>query len=350
MTQITDVVKEHDSYDLFIGAMGYEERTSTAASYLVKRGVHTSGAILLEFDMYFEATEFQREVYNKALVKLTRRQPYRLLNAPLRTPHQGFAEQLGHLIQLYAGNHKPRILFDCTSCPSIIHSECLYVLLRLKCDLTILYTEADTYYPTKEEWEEGNHQSGTHRVRGPFAGVEYVAKPSLLQGDDVAKHPLLLVLFPTFNTERTDGVLAELDPATRIWLFGIPHDSINNGYRVEMAKSFSANIMCPGDEWSTLSTFNYKETLLILGSIYADYRYSHRMAVMPHGSKMQTFGSNLFAIVHDLSMVFAMPRSYNPSRYSKGHIAVWAIHIGDTEELTREMRANRVTGRIMNRK
>jgi hypothetical protein len=205
--------------------------------------------------------------------------------------------------------------------------------------LTVLYSEAEDYFPTRNEWESGKLKPyNLNRVRGPFEGVRFVAKPPILQADDTGERPILIVLFPTFNTERTDGVLAEIDPASRIWMFGEPHDLSKNSYRIEMAKSFAAPIICPGDIWSTLSTFDYSKTLSALSAIYAEHRFSHRIVIMPHGSKMQIIGVNLFATAHQVSMVFAMPKTYSPNRYSRGCLQIWAIPIGETQNLIKKLR------------
>jgi len=80
-----------------------------------------------------------------------------------------------------------------------------------------------------------------------------------------------------------------------------------------------------------------------LAGIYARHRPDYRFVVMPHGSKMQTLGVNLFAAAHQLSMVFAVPQNYNPKRYSEGCVQVWAIPFGDTSELMRKLKSGRVT-------
>jgi hypothetical protein len=218
------------------------------------------------------------------------------------------------------------------------------VLLGYPCELTVLYTEAANYFPKRQDWESGKRKPYDKWVQGPFAGVRYVEKPPILQADDIGEHPVLLVLFPTFNTERTDGVLAELDPADRIWFFGEPHDLAKNAYRIEMVKSYAASIMCPGDKWSELTTFDYRKALLALGGIYAERHFDYRIVIMPHGSKMQTLGVSLFRIAHEASMVFAMPKEYNPEKYSTGCIRVWAICFGKTQSLLDKLRRGRAIG------
>ena len=183
------------------------------------------------------------------------------------------------------------------------------------------------------------------RVEGPFEGVRYVAKPPLLQADDIGESPVLLALFPTFNTERTDGVLAKLDPAERIWFFGQPHDLAKNSFRIDMEKYYAAPIMCSGDKWSTLNTFDYRKTLIALGGLYSKYHFDYRIVIMPHGSKMQTLGVNLFAAAHETSRVFATPQKYDPEKYSEGCIQVWGIELGQTQTCIQKLRSVRSFGK-----
>lgn len=342
LSPLDEVIDESSRFDLYIGAMGFEERTTEAAAALIRRGVRVQNAVLMEFDMHYEANEKRREKYEEIIMQLTSGKAHRPLNAPVSSQDPNFPQHLKDLLKTLAKSERSKILFDCTSCPSVILSETLRVLLDYGCDLTVLYSESAEYFPTQSEWESGEIKPHGKRVQGPFAGVRFVAKPPLLQADDIGELPILLILFPTFDTERTDGILADLDPATRIWLFGEPHDPSKNFYRIEMAQSFAAPIVYPGDPWSLLSTFDYKETLLALAGIYAEHRLKYRLVVMPHGSKMQALSVNLFAAVHQVSMVFAMPKTYDPNRYSKGCKQVWGIPLGETQSLIEKLRAGRV--------
>jgi serine/threonine protein kinase len=343
LTPLDEVVEESSEYDLFIAAMGFEERTTEAAEVLVRKGVRVRSAVLLEFDRFYQATERRRKKYENLVMQLTFGRPHRPLNSPVATPDPIFSERLKGLLDSLDHGRPLRVLFDVTSCPSLILSGILGVLLRYDCNLTVLYSEAADYFPTLDEWELGKVRRGEMMgISGPFEGVRFVAKPPMLQSDDIGELPVCLTLFPTFNTERTLGVLAEVEPAKRIWIFGEPHDLKKNKYRTEMAKSFAAPIVCEGDPWAVLTTFDYRQSLLALGGIYAKHRLTHRLVVMPHGSKMQTLGASLFAVAHQASLIFAMPKSYDPERYSKGCIQVWGLPLGNTGELVEELKTGRV--------
>lgn len=344
LTPVDKVIDKSSHFDLFIGALGFEERTTGAVASLVDRDVRIEKSVLMEYDMYYQANEKRREKYEEYINYLTRGRTYRPLNAPVANPDPIFSEKMKSLLQALVNTAHPKILFDCTSCTSSILSKTLAVLLNYPCELTVLYSEAADYSPTREDWESRERKPYDKWVQGPFVGVRYVEKPPILQADDVGEQPVLLILFPTFNTERTNRVSAELDPTERIWFFGEPHDLTKNAYRIEMEKSYAAPIMCPGDKWSLLTTFDYRKTLLSLGGIYAERHFDYRIVIMPHGSKMQTLGANLFRVVHETSMVHAMPMEYNPDKYSTGCIRVWAIPMGETESLVNKLRSARVIG------
>jgi len=344
LAPLDEVVAENSRFDLYLGAMGFEERTAEAAVSLARRGIRLEKAFLFEFDMYHAATRKRREAYERATEQLTSGKPYRPINAPVSVPDPIFSERFGEILDVSTTSRPTRILFDITSCPSLVLSQALTLLLNSNCDITILYSEAGEYYPTKEEWESGKVKPFGALVQGPFSGVRFVTKPPILQGDDLGELPVLLVLFPTFSTERTAGVLADLEPAERIWLFGEPHDLTRHSFRLDMAKSFAAPNIHPGDKWSPVTTFDYRRALHALASIYEENRFRYRTVIMPHGSKMQTLGANLFSAVHQVSEVFATPKTYNPDRYSKGCLQVWGVHLGEAQSLVNNLRVARTIG------
>lgn len=341
---LEDSIQMGDSYDIFLGAMGFEERTTSALGILVNKRIKVEKALVLEFDLYQQATEKRRQEYETFISNVTDGHTYRPINAPVATPDPVLPERLRNSLLAASKGKNTRILFDCTSCPSRVLSKCLKLLLETGCDLTILYSEAAKYYPTREQWGSGTLRPRGGRIEGPFSGVRFVEKPPSLQADDQGEAPVMLVLFPTFNTERTSGVLADIDPAKRIWLIGEPHDLSENDYRIDLAKSFAAPIMYPGDAWSLVTTFDYKKAVEVLGAIYSENRFNYRISVMPHGSKMQTLGVGLFAIAHQVSMVFAMPKEYNPSHYSEGCKQVWAIKLGNSATLLDKIKRARALG------
>ena len=87
-----------------------------------------------------------------------------------------------------------------------------------------------------------------------------------------------------------------------------------------------------------VSTFNYKEVLRILEKIYTEMSETHTITVSPLGSKMQALGTGIFCYMHpDVRIIFAMPKEYNATQYSKGYKSVWQIEFGPLKELRHKL-------------
>ncbi|MFB3880288.1 MAG: hypothetical protein ACE149_03445 [Armatimonadota bacterium] len=343
LSPIANAIPRSSTYDLYLGALGFEDRTTAGIEELVRLGTRVANVLLFEFDMNSEGNERHRDEYERLSLLLSQNRPHRPFNAPLASRDSEFMARLEARVRGLCPAAWPRVLFDCTSCPSLILSQALRVLTSVDCDLTILYSEAADYFPTREEWESGQIKPPGDLVKGPCYGFQFAPKPPGLQGDDLGEKPVALVIFPTFNTHRTDGVLAELDPAERIWAFGQPHDPVRNDYRYDMMVAMARPLMYPGDPWTVVPTFDYRAALQEFAGVYARYRPTHRLVVLPHGSKMQTLGVGLFALTHPVSFVFANPKTYNPLRYSAGCIGRWCIPLGRTRELRARLLEARVT-------
>ena len=66
LIEIENVIRPQSTFDIFLGAMGFEERTSAGISALTKIGAHANRALVLEFDLYQQATEKQRGKYRES--------------------------------------------------------------------------------------------------------------------------------------------------------------------------------------------------------------------------------------------------------------------------------------------
>ena len=59
------MIDKGSHFDLFIGALGFEERTTGAVASLVDRDVRIEKSVLMEYDMYYQANEKRRDKYDK---------------------------------------------------------------------------------------------------------------------------------------------------------------------------------------------------------------------------------------------------------------------------------------------
>jgi len=335
-----DRVNCQSSYDLLVLAMGFEERTTACAKALASVGVSVENTLLLELDRYPDETGDRRHEMRSILDELTNSKPYRPQLAPINSEEDLFSKPFQDTVrQIMASTSHPKILLDISSCPARILSEVLRVLLDFSCDLTILYSEAREYFPTLRDlqpfnaWAQGNPDE---QAVIPIRGFEFFVAPPALQSGDSDEVPVLLVLFPTVSTARVHGVIERVKPAKRAWLFSDKLEEPGT-FLTEAAKYFARPLMREEDLWDIVQWDEYRSSLLSLGGIYRREYGKHRIVIMPHGSKMETISSVLFSIVHKASLVFAMPRVYNPRDYSIGVGGVWMVPFGSTQDLVKKL-------------
>jgi len=330
-------------YDLLVAAVGFEERTTGALSVLANRDSHVREVITLEIGKYPKATQLRRVDFNELVGRITKGNPPIPTSSPVDHPDTHFFDRLVETLESVSACGS-KVAFDITSCPSLVLAQALDALLSIECDLSLLYTEPKKYLPLADEVavEKGAEKRSRYL---PFTGVRFVANPPRLQGADSAQLPLAAVVFPTFSAERIGKAIKEIEPAKQIWLFGEPAHGEGNGFQLDLTRQESRTLLRPDDSFTMTSRFDYRDTMLALGGVYAEHRHSFRIVVIPHGSKLQTVGALLFRWVHDaLSFVFAMPQNYDPTRFSEGTGDTWCLHLGNTGSLASALRAARVVG------
>jgi hypothetical protein len=85
-----------------------------------------------------------------------------------------------------------------------------------------------------------------------------------------------------------------------------------------------------------VSTFNYKETLQVLETIHSRYANESKLTLSPLGSKLQAMATSLFCYMRpDVRVMFAIPKEYNASHFSKGTSTIWKLRFSDVQQLTR---------------
>ena len=88
-----------------------------------------------------------------------------------------------------------------------------------------------------------------------------------------------------------------------------------------------------------VSTFEYKDSLAILEQAYRSSQDSSNVSLAPFGSKMQALAGCIFCHLHpDVRVIFASPKSYDASQYSKGVKATWEIDFGRVVVLVGQLR------------
>jgi hypothetical protein len=118
------------------------------------------------------------------------------------------------------------------------------------------------------------------------------------------------------------------------WLFGIPH-LVKNRWRIDAQRRFHQQFCEHSHRHCYVSTFDYRETLVVLESIYKQRIKDYSPMICSLGSKLQKVGQVLFHILRpEVGAVVSVPRIWDPQRFSsETPRAVYLVPLGDCRKL-----------------
>ena len=205
-------------------------------------------------------------------------------------------------------------------------------------DKIILYAEADTYYPTKDEKDEilelmeSDIEEDILKLGeklGASGAREVVIFPDF-KGHFDTNLPICLIFFVGFEPSRAAGLLDAYRPNMIVACFGdSPHEKYE--WRTKFSKDLNENLFDDFEHVDkSISTFDIPKIIRDLDRIYKSthndkilYEY-YNIAITPQFSKIQTIAIYLFSQIHpDIQVVFCFPGKFNPERYSKGIGKIW---------------------------
>ena len=188
----------------------------------------------------------------------------------------------------------------------------------------IIYTEADEYPPSKNEFNSGFLQDSESAPLGPAFiswGVQALAITPELTSPPMTGMPVHLIAFPSFNPVQLTHPLDELQPIHVSLMHGMPPEDINR-WRVDAIKSVNAKAIqsIPNKKDYETSTLHYHNTLRRLLELYAEHSEFDKLVISPTGSKMQSVAVGItVAHLPDFQVVYPTPMSFpNVERHTVG--------------------------------
>lgn len=197
-------------------------------------------------------------------------------------------------------------------------------------NVIVIYAEAKTYHPTKEEFESEKRESPEIIPTFLTKGIYRVVLTTSLSSIVMQNAPLLMIAFPSFNYKELTALLNEMTPQYLIEIGGIPHKS-HNYWRYDAIRLINQKI--PKDfifkidriVHKELNTFDYIETVSALDKIYKKFRYTHKCIIAPTGSKFQSIGVFFFKQLHpEVQVVYPVAEKF-VKEYTKGYEDIWMI-------------------------
>jgi hypothetical protein len=251
---------------------------------------------------------------------------------------EGFEVRLRHHLLLY---HAQRVVVDISTMSKLAIILILSVCRELDLEVTVLYAEAKTYGPSREEFEKAKENNEIHRpTLQIFTGVHGVVRVSSLASVAMQGQPTAALVFMSFNDALTQVLLNTVYPSRLFLINGRPpvhswreeatawiHDQVRREWEDDNPVVRTSGGSTPMPR-RAVSTLDYRETVSLLVDLYWQLSATHRVLLAPGGSKMQAVGCYLAKALHpDIHIEYPSPEGFLPE-YSSDIAARWILKLG----------------------
>jgi hypothetical protein len=218
----------------------------------------------------------------------------------------------------------PSILIDVSGMTSLWAIGTLHAAITRDLFTSVIYSEADIYYPLKEQ--------ATKLVKQvqelDFAGAEEFLQSGSLKSIHVLPqfggnlHPereICLFILPGFEPNRAIGMVEGYAPSALVAFYGVsPRRDLawRTGFSRQLHERFFAKWRLIERETSTL---NVPRVLHDLEEVFRTVSTEYDVAIAPQCSKMQAVACYLMWRRHpEIQLVFSTPTRFHADRFSRG--------------------------------
>jgi len=327
------------SYDFFLCALGFEERTLSIPENLAilanEENFTCNNAIYFTYATSTTDNAFNEPRLKAALESFKDNHGSNIQSQNMFCDEEQFSLTLLNLLKarILEKGQDIKIILDISVCSSKLILSLFKLLFELRqVDLLVLYTEAKVYYPLYEEFIEDKTKLLADSDLSTTNGYEDIIN-SNEYSEGAKESSDLVIAFAPFKVGRINKIVSDIDESILlnndnrlIWIIGEPNfekdeDKVN---RKQMLKEINGIIELKENIYD-VSTLDYKETLHRLELIYQN-NLNYHINIADLGSKMQTIGISIFYHIRpDVSVYYALPLVYNSSRYSHGAKCHWKI-------------------------
>ena len=320
----------------YIGAAGFEDRATSILDYVISENIQLENSIAIKYRPFI-----RRNRVGEFRDRLEKVGAHTIWTTFDRYDPQKFSKAIPSILESLGSSH---ILVDISAMSKFLIMVLLQTIITRPNSLTIAYTEAEIYHPTKEEFELKKKELG---ATPDFltTDVYKILTVTSLSSVSMQGYPVLLLAFPTFNHTEIVALYNELSPQHMILLEGEPHEK-RDKWRLKAIREVNRKVMDNPDyscESKVLSTFDYISNIEALEEIYRACCYTHKILLAPTGSKLQTVAAFMFKQLHpDIQIVYPITKAFI-GEYSERRRALWCIHLAKFSEFTTSLDRYRST-------
>ncbi len=325
-----------DQKRLLIGAYGFEDRSLGWAHFQEGQGKVLDWA--LTFRYVNPKGRNRVKPLRQALERIGVSSP---VDIPCNviSPHQMENSLSQHLQPMLA--EADEVVIDISALTKLLILVCLSELNRYTGTIRIVYSEAQNYAPTQEEYDNSKRDMEMI-AKFPSRGVESIVRMKCLSSIRMQGQPVTMVAFTSFNEQLVRHMLGTISPHRLLFISGKPPRK-DFAWRERAAMEIHKRLIeeYPADNTidrnglltRTASTLEYAETVDTIDDIYMQYGTHERIICAATGSKMQTVGLFFSKMKHpDIHIEYPTPDSYFVKGISKRVRMVYEVVVPEFAE------------------
>jgi hypothetical protein len=324
--------------DIVIHAPGFEDRTMAVAEAVVPSP--GARAILLEY-LPFNPTNRLSDVREALLARGIELADEDILKYDRFEPGD-FETRLEKRLVVHGAR---RAVVDISTMSKLEIMLVLNVCHTLCLSVRVLYSEAQVYGPSQEEFEGAREKHEIHRPSlQVFTGVHGVVRVNSLASVAMQGQPTAALVFMSFNDALTQMLLNTVYPSRLFLINGRPpvhswreeatawiHDQVRREWEDDNPAQPAVEGGVPLPK-RVVSTLDYREAVLLLLQLYWELSSNHRVLLAPAGSKLQAVGCYLVKALHpDIHIEYPSPEGFL-HYYSSGIGIRWLLDLGQLSE------------------
>lgn len=332
-----ELVDRAERCGLLIAAAGFEERSRTVLESVELEKLR--GLLLLRYKSDIPENEASYIRVKQHLAHQEFSGAIREIQFDILNP-VGLQREMRGSIEELATRDGAEILIDISGLP--MHMICVLLhsarAMGRGRKIGLLYTSAKSYFPKYEEFRRLAQKSKDYRIDLLPPSMSTEMRENLIidtfSGFRAKDSATCLVLFAGYETHRSIGVVEHVNPTRLVLVYGRPGaESLK--WRIEMSKRLHAGVAeSRSASVEIVSTLDAQESLDILENYYEMLFDDHNFVIAPVCSKMQTVATYLtWEKYRDIQLVFPMPISYLPGRFSTGSDATYVFDLPGTPSL-----------------
>lgn len=318
---------------LYIGAYGFEDRASGWLEKQVGSIDVVSKALMFRYKNS-KTTRLNRVTELKGLLKGIGSRKVSEVPYDIVFPYD-IEERASKALKRAIGG-VDEVVIDISSMTKLLILVCLCCLSKYNGNVRIVYSEAEVYSPSREEYVRSKDEMEFH-AKFPSQGVSSIVRTRCISSVRMQGQPVAMVAFTSFNEQLIRHMLGTINPYQLIFINGTPprddfrwrelatqeiHKSPIEQYAEDNPKDESGFLL------RRASTLDYRETIQQFEKIYQEHGQKQRIICAATGSKMQTFGLFLVKTLHqDIHIEYPTPNSYFVKGMSKGVRSVHEVII-----------------------